>query len=298
MLIMNIEFDDARALVAMVEGGSISQAACDLHLTQPVVTRRIQRLEQAIGAALVDRRKRPFTLTSAGEAAVEHCRRLLSVADEMKSIALGAKTPTREMRIGVAHALTELALFEPIEELRRKFPALILRLYTGWSRDLTARVKNGAVDAAVILLPEDELLPASVEGTALAREELAIIAPRQWRSRRWSLARLAEENWVLNPEGCAARAWLQREFAKAGFPLHVGVEAYSYDLQMSLVARGQGLGLVPARQLARCAAKAQLATLPARGLHRAMTIWLLSHDTPAPLKAPLKTLGAALSERL
>jgi DNA-binding transcriptional LysR family regulator len=297
MSLVNVDLNDARALIAMAESGSISRAACELSLTQPAVTRRIQRLEQTVGATLVDRRKRPFALTDAGEAAVERCRALVATAEELKSIGQGAGAPMREMRIGVAHALTEIALFESIEEMRRKFPALTLRLYTGWSRDLLARLKAGAVDVALIYLPEDDSPPAGVDGAVIAAEEVAIIAPRSWRNRKWAVRDLADASWVLNPEGCAARAWLQREMAKRGLPLRIGVEAYSYDLQLSLVARRQGLGLAPAHILARSASRSQLSAIPVAGLKRSLTSWLLSRDLSPTLAGPLQALRAAFARQ-
>src|SRR4051812_4877789 len=128
MQIMDIT--DARTFIAVVEAGSVSGAARELHLTQPAVSRRLQRLEQAVGALLIDRRKRPFALTDIGQAAVEHCRRLVATRDELKSLAQSGTVTTRECRIGVAHALTELALAEPLDEMRRSFPAVVLRLHT------------------------------------------------------------------------------------------------------------------------------------------------------------------------
>ena len=71
MLLMNtrhdyyvaVEFADIRAFVAVAEARSISRAARERYLTQPAVTRRVQRIERALGVALCDRRRRPFALT-------------------------------------------------------------------------------------------------------------------------------------------------------------------------------------------------------------------------------------------
>ncbi len=52
---------------------------------------------------------------------------------------------------------------------------------------------------------------------------------------------------MLNPEGCAARASLQRELARVGLPMRVSVETYNYELQLALIARERGLGHVGGR---------------------------------------------------
>jgi DNA-binding transcriptional LysR family regulator len=290
--------DDVRAFVAVVEAGSVSRAARELHLTQPAVTRRVQRLEQAVGAPLIDRRKRPFALTDVGRAAVERCRRLLSTTHELKALTQGGIVPSREVRIGVAHALTELALTEPVDEMRRECPEVVLRLHTGWSRDLLARVRSGALDAAVILLPEGEAVPGGVDGRILAREHLAVVAPRSWRSRFRAIRDLKDMGWILNPEGCAARAGLQRELARARMPLRVSVETYNYELQLSLIARGRGLGLVPGRLLARSPSRARLCSVRVRGLEFPLTVWMVTGELEPSLERPVETLSRMLGDRL
>jgi DNA-binding transcriptional LysR family regulator len=85
-----VEFDDIRAFVAVAEARSVSRAARELYLTQPAVTRRVQRLERALGVALCDRRRRPFALTEAGPV-LERCRRVLHAVRDIRS-ASDAKT--------------------------------------------------------------------------------------------------------------------------------------------------------------------------------------------------------------
>jgi DNA-binding transcriptional LysR family regulator len=293
-----MDISDARTFVVVAEAGSISRAARELHLTQPAVTRRVQRLEQAVGASLIDRSKRPFALTDVGQLAVERCRRLVALRDELKGLSQAGVAPARECRIGIAHALTELTLQEPVDEMRRAFPAVALRLFTGWSREIVERVRSSALDAGVVLLPERENLPLGVDGTALATEPLCVVGARAWRSRAWSLKEAAEITWILNPEGCAARAALQRAMSRAGHSLRIGVETYNYDLQMSLVARGRGLGLVPERLLGRSPHRRGLFRLNVRGLQFPMVIWLVTGELSPPLGPALKMFAQVLTERL
>ena len=57
---------DLVAFVAVVETGSIVAASARLNLTQPGVTRRIQNLEEMLGAQLLDRLSKPLKPTAAG----------------------------------------------------------------------------------------------------------------------------------------------------------------------------------------------------------------------------------------
>src|SRR5262245_6383400 len=210
----SMEIYDFRAFVAVAGAGSVSGAARELFRTQPAVTRRLQRLEDALGAQLIDRRRRPFALTAAGQATFARCRELLASAEELRSMAGGAQEPGGELRVAVAHALTELTLEGPVGELQRDFPKAAIRLSTGWSRDCLARLKSGTVDAAVVLLPDGQRVSHGLEGRALGAEELTIIASRRWRSRFQRVRDVGDAPWILNPEGCAGRLELQRALAR------------------------------------------------------------------------------------
>lgn len=293
-----MEVDDIRAFVAVADAGSVSAAARELFLTQPAVTRRLQRLEGAMGASLLDRRRRPFALTRAGQAALQRCRDLLVSFQELRSLTGDGPHPAGELRIAVAHALTELALAGPVDEVQRRFPKVLLRLTTGWSRDLLERVKTQAIDGAFLLLPEGEALPAGVNGAKVAAERLVVVARRSLRLGAMSAAELGAHRWVLCPDGCAARAALRRALVRAGLDLRVGVETYNYELQLSLVAKGRGLGLIPGRLLARSRFRKDVRVMRLRGLEFPLTVWSVRGRPPLTLEPVLEELDRVLTLRL
>ena len=294
-----MEFDDVRAFVTIADVGSVSLAARDLNVTQSAVTRRLQRLETSLGTTLVDRRTRPVILTGVGQAALERCRRLLNDVHEVRAAASNGSLPQGEIRIGVAHALTELTLLEPVGEIRRKFPHIGLRLSTAWSRELRDRVRSGALDSAVILLPEEEPLPVQVIGKRVGKERLVVVASRQYPSRRVrKIQDLAGVQWVLNPEGCAARAALRKMLLRADIDMVVAVEAYNYELQLSLVAQNRGLSLVPERILTRSRQRSHLRVLHVPELEFPLSIWVLHRELLVGLAQVTAELSRVLMERL
>jgi len=293
-----VEFDDIRAFVAVAEARSVSRAARELYLTQPAVTRRVQRLERALGVALCDRRRRPFALTEAGQAVLERCRRVLHAVRDIRSASDGDALAAREIRIGVAHALTEVTLTEPVDRVRRAFPRVSLCLSTGWSRDLLERVRARALDGAIVLLPDSERLPAGLAATRLGQENLVVVGPRRGRPGPLGLAGLSDVGWILNPEGCAARALLQRTLLAANVRMRVAVETYTYELQLALVARERGLGLVPARILARSPLRSRLRVRRIPGLDFPLTIWAVRGRATPDLEPVFGALDRALIERL
>ena len=294
-----MEFDDVRTFVAVASVGSVSLAARDLNITQSAVTRRLQRLETSLGTTLLDRRTRPVALTGAGQAAIERCRRLLNDIREVRAAASNGGPLKGEFRVGVAHALTEFTLTEPLGELRHKFPHLGLRVSTGWSRDVLERVRSGSLDAAVILLAEGESLPAEVTGTQIAKERLLVVASRQHHHTRPRKIRdLAGAQWILNPEGCAARAGLRRALLQADLDMIVAVEAYNYELQLALVAQNRGLSLVPERILNRSRQRTWLRVLRVPGLEFPLVVWLVCRESLAGFERVVAELVRALLQRL
>jgi len=253
----------------------------------------------SLGTSLLDRGTRPVTLTGVGQATLERCRRLLNDVREVRAAASNGGPLKGEFRVGVAHALTEFTLTEPAGEIRRKFPNLALRLSTGWSREVLERVRSGALDAAVILLGEGESLPAAVMGRQIAKERLVIVASRQYRARRIrDIQSLANVQWILNPEGCAARAGLRRALLQADIDMIVTVEAYNYELQLALVAQNRGLSLVPERVLRRSRQRSRLRVLHVAGLEFPLVVWVVYRETLAGLDRVVAELCRTLNEKL
>jgi DNA-binding transcriptional LysR family regulator len=292
----SMEFDDIRAFVSIADSGSVSGAARALHVTQSAVTKRVQRLETALGTTLLDRGQRPIALTGSGQSALERCRRLLNDLHDVRAAIATDKPLHGELRVGVAHALNEIALTKPLGRLRQEFPALGLRLSTGWSRDLLERVRAGALDAAVILLPEEDRLPAEVFGTVVGRDRLVVAGAKRHDAPR-RLRDLAGALWILNPEGCGARAMLRRTLLRGGIELLVAVESYNYELQLRLAGEGRGLTLVPERVLRRSLERARVKVFDIAGLHFPLNIWSVNRGS-AGLEPVLSKLNGALGAEL
>ena len=295
---LNAHMEEVRTFVAVVDAGSVSAAARHLHLTQSAITRRVQRLERAVGAELIDRRRRPFGLTSTGVRAAEQCRRILSDITQLRALAVDKDPPAVEARIGVAHALTELVLARSLDVVRRACPTVRWRVCTGWSRELVARVQAGTLDAACVLLPADQRVPPALQGHRVAADDILVVAASGQAARLRTPGDLAGHGWIVNPEGCAARARVERALARLGLPFGVNVEAYDYDLQMTLVARGRGLGLVPRHLLERSALRAELTPLRLHGFTFPFAVWTVTSDAAGHLAGPWNTVRDALSAHL
>jgi DNA-binding transcriptional LysR family regulator len=288
--------DEIEAFVAVAEAGSVNRAARRLRLSQPAVTRRLQRFESEMGTALFDRRSRPRTLTHAGRVALEQCRQVLRGAEALKAGSGPREVIHGECRVGIAHGLLDVVLAGPIDHLRAAYPRLKLRISSGWSPALLEQVREEALHLALIHRPDTDRLPGGLAGRLIARERLVFVAPRRGRLRAVVGPRdLADATWVLGPEAYAIRAALQQMLAGIQSPLRIAVEAAGSELQLSLVALGTGLGLVPERWLLRSSVRGQLRTLRVEGHRFRLGVWTVRGSDQQALAQVLDTFDEELA---
>ncbi|HET7250122.1 MAG TPA: LysR family transcriptional regulator [Gemmatimonadales bacterium] len=243
--------DDLRALVEFAQAGSIAGAADRLFRTPSAITRQLQRLEAALGAELLDRSVKPPRLNSLGSKVLQQARDLLQRTEALKSVASRDAEPHGLLRIGLAHALAEGTLIEPIRALTEKYPKVRLRLMSALTGELFSQLLAGELDVAVVLLPEGKTAPSPLLTDVVASDRMEIIQSAggnikgEWES-------LSRAPWVLNPSGCLLRASLIDQMERAGFTPMVAAEIhYNIHLQLALIQSGYGVGLLPSRLISR-----------------------------------------------
>lgn len=292
---MNIH--DLEAFIAVVETGSIGAAAVRLNLTQPAVTRRVQSLEQQLQTPLLDRRSKPPRLTPAGHAAYDHARRVDLAVRDMKLALEPEGEPHGAFRIGLSVALGDLALSDPVDRVRATYPRLQVRAWTGWAA--AQQVRDGALDAAAVLAIDDGEPPAGLPGERLGTETGVIVAGRKFALRSpTSLDQLSAIPWVLNHEGCVFRRAISDALAARRHVLLPGVEVGGAELQLSLVARGHGVGMVLPRMVKRSAFRNAVRVVVVKDFRPVFAVWLVHAAHPGRLAAPIRCFRDALAEQL
>jgi DNA-binding transcriptional LysR family regulator len=265
--------DDLRALVAFAQAGSIAGAADRLFRTPSAITRQVQRLEAALGAELLDRSVKPPRLNSLGSRVLEQARELLERTEALKSLTSSDSEPCGLLRIGLAHALAEGTLIEPIQALTGKYPKVRVRLSTELTGELFSRLLAGELDAAAVLLPEGKTAPPPLLTNIIAIDRMEIVQGSagnvggDWKS-------LGRAPWVLNPPGCFLRASLIERMERAGFTPTIAAEIHNMHMQLAFVQSGYGVGLLPARFIARNRSvdPVKVVRPPSFALHRSVAI--------------------------
>src|SRR5712692_514888 len=242
--------EELRALVEFGQAGSIAGAADRLFRTPSAITRQVQRLEAALGAELLDRSVKPPRLNSLGSRVLEQARDLLQRTEALKSLTSSDAEPHGLLRIGLSHPLAEGTLIGPILALTEKYPRVRLRLLSELTSELFRRLLAGELEAAVVLLPEGKTAPPPLLTNIIASDRMEIVqgaagnVDADWKS-------LGKAPWVLNPPGCFLRASLIDRMERAGFTPMIAAEIHNMHMQLAFVQSGYGVGLLPARFIAR-----------------------------------------------
>jgi DNA-binding transcriptional LysR family regulator len=186
---MKVDLDDLRGFVAVAELGSFHAAADSLHLSQPALTRRLQKLEAALGVQLIDRDSRQLRLSPVGRDFFFKAERLL---DELDSAVLGirelADRMTGEMTIGAVPTATYYFLPRVIEDFNSHYPRIRIRILDLSANDVLEAVKRGQAEFGINLLGAQE---PDLEFEPLLRDPFLLVCRKDH-----ALACLHEVRWA------------------------------------------------------------------------------------------------------
>lgn len=140
------EFHQLRCFVAVAEHLHFGQAAAQLNMTQPPLSRQIQLLERAVGVTLFDRTSRSVRLTPAGRVFLPEAKRILRLADSaLKWTRRVWRGEAGTLRIGFTAASGYGMLPALIRRVRAIMPDIDLVL-----REMVTRVQIEALDSGVL----------------------------------------------------------------------------------------------------------------------------------------------------
>ncbi|MBU9297334.1 LysR family transcriptional regulator [Burkholderia multivorans] len=288
-----MKISDIDAFAAVVRCQTLSQAAAELGMTQPAITRRVQNLEEALGVTLLDRNTKPPRPTDIGRQVFDQCRAILREVDALRELTAARRPPAGAFRIGITQGLGERMLPDLIARLASRWPALATQVTTAWGGVLVERIARRELDAALVFLASEMVLPPAVEGERLLATRLVAIGRKgDWPRRSYRLADCHARGWVLNPDGCGFRAGLRRALDAQGLPMPVALDAYGRDLQLQSVANGIGIGLMPMPFVECSPLRDALEIVPLADFKPQIDLWLLRRQDAARFAAPLDAIAA------
>src|SRR3954469_7949063 len=245
---MHFTLEQLRGFVAVAEELHFGRAAARLKMTQPPLSRQIQKLERAVGAQLLERDNRRVALTAAGQVFLGEARRLLALAeaapDQARRVSAGS---SGVVRIGFTAASTYGILGRLLNELTRELPDVSVDLAEMVTREQVVGLTNEEIDLGLARPPFDQ---ETFGSRLLHRESLLVAAPDGHPllglGRDVTAADLAGEPVVMHSP---TRARYFYDLVAGAVPIaHQNtVHTVSQVLTMLwLVAAGRGVAFVPA----------------------------------------------------
>jgi DNA-binding transcriptional LysR family regulator len=243
---MTVSLRQLEYFLAVVDHGSFTRAAEQLHVSQPGLSHQIQALERELGGPLLERLPRKVRLTPAGRTVLPHARASLAHAERVGSAAKRAGGLATELHIGTLFSISVGVLPTALGVWRRQYPEVQAHLVEfRHTDDLVAAMEAGQADLAVGPVPAEWDGPVREIGA----EEFVIAAAATGLlagdSPRVPLADLAGHDWIHFTADSGLRQFLDEACAAAGFQPRVSVRTEQGPSALNLARAGLGLAMVP-----------------------------------------------------
>ncbi|HEY5603119.1 MAG TPA: hydrogen peroxide-inducible genes activator [Gammaproteobacteria bacterium] len=249
---------ELRYIVAVAKEKQFCKAAKTCYVSQPTLSLGIKKLEEDLGVVLFERKHQELVITPVGRKIVEQAERVLKEVRAIKELAQLDQDPLSEpLKLGAIHTVGPYLfpdLLPVVKENAPKLPLLVQENYTG---ELTRKLKNGDIDAALVSLPYDE---PGIDAEILYEEPFVILVPSSHplaMTDSISVKQLAKESvLLLGPQHCfrdQVMALCQECFRDkaATDDIHNAFEGSSLETIRFMVAGGVGVTIVP--RMAACA---------------------------------------------
>ncbi len=145
----DLQIDWLKCFVAVVDTGSLSSAAGEVHRSQSAVSMQLKKLEDAVGRRPLDRGPRKLQLTPDGQTLLGYARRMLDLQAEAQAALYGEEL-TGRVRLGVPDDYAAKYLTPVLKRFAPKHSGVEIELNCEQSTSLIPRVASGDLDLALV----------------------------------------------------------------------------------------------------------------------------------------------------
>ncbi|TQM37282.1 DNA-binding transcriptional LysR family regulator [Pseudonocardia cypriaca] len=230
-----------KVLAAVARHGSVTEAARELHYSQPSVSHHLSRLEAATGAKLVQRVGRGIRLTPEGQLLANRAAEILGRVDAAAN-ELAAQVGLQAGRVRLAANASTLSTIVPkaAASLAQAHPGLELSLFDQHPVEALQMLRHGEIDVAIVFRYADA--PVEEEGLRLVHigdDPIHLISRRPDDS----LANHRHSAWI---GGCArCQNELTAMCRYEGFTPRIASHSDDMVVVQALVAAGMGVTTLP-----------------------------------------------------
>ena len=153
---MNQNLSSYRIFYTVANTGNISKAAKELFISQPAISKSIQKLEESVGCKLFSRSSRGVVLTDEGKLLYEH------VSEAFETLTMGEEKLKRSIELGVGHlkigvssTLCKYLLLPYLKEFIRQNPHISISISCQSTNDTLKLLEDNKIDIGLIGKPEN-----------------------------------------------------------------------------------------------------------------------------------------------
>ncbi|MDN8617493.1 LysR family transcriptional regulator [Variovorax ginsengisoli] len=228
---------------AVADRGSITAAAERLFLSVPAVSAHIASLEAALGTPLLDRRRKPAQLNSAGAALCERARGVLGAYRQFYETVPDGADLAGILTVGASPTVLTNVIPKTLVALRAAHPRIqVRRMRYGRAWSLLKELQHGEIDALIISEPQGAI--GDTKWTFFAREPVMVIAPPGAKGRS-DEALLAEYPYIRFGKDSWVGDTIAAHLAARGIVPNQIMEVDSREAIALMVRCGLGVSIVP-----------------------------------------------------
>jgi LysR family transcriptional regulator, hydrogen peroxide-inducible genes activator len=147
-----MDLDQLANFLKVAETGNFTHAAEQLGMSQPAISRSIQRLESEIGQPLLERKSRGVALTDAGLLLQSRARQVFTILDDTR-LEISDDGHTGRVRLAAIPTIAPYFLPGLLQKFAEKFPDAHVTVQEDTTDHLIKRLTQGEVDLAILALP-------------------------------------------------------------------------------------------------------------------------------------------------
>lgn len=230
---------------AIVDAGTISGAARELHMTQPPLSYQIKMLEEELKVSLFLRGTKRITLTEAGKTLYEQAEKILTLTELTKSEVIKSSQATT-LHIGLTPSTVSM-MSDYLMKFAQRYPKIRFDIHEGSTFTLKEQIENQQVDITTLRTP---IALNGCETKSLVKERLMAMAVPEYPlfagKTSVSLRELIDQPLILSRR---YQKYMLSAFEKAGVVQDFYCACEDARTAIIMAEKGLGIAILPASML-------------------------------------------------
>ncbi|WP_244849327.1 LysR family transcriptional regulator [Caballeronia sp. SL2Y3] len=281
-LLRRLDLTTLQLFVAVFEEGTLTRAADREAIAVSAASKRLLELEQAVGAALFERKARGMALTPAGETLLHHARRVLR---DVENIGIELAEHASGVRGYVRMMANLSAIVEFLPEDLRAFSAAHGQIKIDLEERPSGGIVDGVLDSLVDLgICSGDADTRGLESTHYRHDRLIIVTPGDHplaRRERVSFADTLDFDHIGLHSASSINARTHLAARQAGKPLRLRIHVPGFDAVCRMVQAGMGVGVLPLAVFESMGRQLGLAAVPLDEAWAARSLIIVVRDAAA-----------------